>query len=119
MPYVISKLVNSQTYTQYAKSINGLNQVSAQVEIKGGADITNKNLITPEGVITKVTPAELEILKANKDFQKHLEHGHVRYFSNEPDIDKVASKLEKDNSAPLTPSDYVKKGKTAPKVEKE
>lgn len=119
MPYVLSKLANTQIYTQYVKGANNLNLPCAKVEIKGGADITNKNLITPEGVLTKITDNELEILKANKDFQLHLEHGHVRYFGKNPDVDKEADKLEKDTSKPLTPDDYIKKGKKPPKVENE
>ena len=105
MTYILSKLANSQIYTQYAKGTNNLNHAVAQVEIKGGADVTDKNLITPEGVITKVTAEQLDILKANKDFQKHLERGHIKYFGITPDIEKEAPKMEKDNSKPLTPSD--------------
>lgn len=117
MPYVLSKLVNTQLYTQYAKGTNNLSNPCARVEIKGGADITDKNFVTPEGVITKVTDNELEILKANKDFQLHLERGHVKYFGKNPNMDKEVTKLEKDNSKPLTPEDYTKKGKKAPKVD--
>lgn len=116
MPYILSKLVNTQIYTQYAKGTNSLNIPSAKVVIKGGADITDKNFVTPEGVITSVTDNELEILKANKDFQLHLERGHVKYFGKNPNMDKEVSKLDKEKSAPLTPEDYTKKGKKAPKV---
>ena len=62
MPYVLSKLANTQIYTQYAKDVtNNINIVKAQVTIKGGADITDKNLITPDGVVTNVTRDQLEI----------------------------------------------------------
>jgi len=117
MPYILSKLANSQIYTQYAKGANNINQIVYKVLIKGGADVTDKHLVTPEGVITKITQDELEILKANKDFQNHLERGHVKYFGHNPNIDKEAHKLEKDNSRPLTPDDYKKAGKKAPKTE--
>lgn len=117
MPYILSKLANSQIYTQYAKGENNLNQIVAKVEIKGGADVTDKQLVTPEGVITKVTSDELEILKANKDFQNHLERGHVKYFGQNPNMEKEAHKMEKDNSKPLTPDDYKKAGRKPPKTE--
>lgn len=118
MPYVLSKLANTQVYTQYAKDVtNNINIVKEQVTIKGGADVTTKNLITPDGVVTQVTRDQLEILKANRDFQRHLETGHVKYFEFEPKIDKEVDKMEKDNSKPLTPDDYKKKGKKAPKTE--
>lgn len=119
MPYVLSKLANTQIYTQYAKGANNMNIPCAHVEIKGGADVTDKNLVTPQGVITKITDKDLDILKANKDFQKHLDRGHVKYFGTQPNIEKNVDKMEKDNSRPLTPEDYRKKGKKAPKVENE
>lgn len=119
MPYVLSKLANSQNYIKYVKGPDNTNIAVKTVTIKGGADITNKNLITPQGVITQVTADELEILKSNKDFQRHLENGHVKYFATSPNIDKNIDKMEKDKSAPLTPDDYTKKGKKAPKVTNE
>lgn len=118
MPYILSKLANTQIYTQYAKDVsNNINVVTEQVEVKGGSDVTNKNLITPNGVVTKVTNNQLEILKANKDFQKHLERGYVNFFAFNPSVDKEVEKLQRDKSAPLRPEDYTKKGKKAPKTE--
>lgn len=119
MPYILSRLANTQIYTQYAKGVNNLNIPAKQIEIKGGADVTDKNLVTPEGVITKVSTEDLDILKANKDFQLHLDRGHVKYFCTNPKMDKEAPKLEKDNSKQLTPDDYKKQGKKVPKVENE
>lgn len=119
MPYVLSKLSNTQVYTLYAKGLDNINIPSESVEIKGGADVTDKNLVTPEGVITKVTPEQLDILKANKVFQMHLDGGYVKYFGTAPNIEKHADKMEKDPSRQITKSDYEKKGKKAPKTEKE
>lgn len=119
MPYVLSKLANTQIYTQYAKGLGGLSIVVESVEIKGGADVTDKNLVTPEGVTTKITDAQLEILKANKDFQRHLEGGYVKYFGIAPNIEKHVDKMTKDNSRQIIKDDYKKKGKKAPKVENE
>ena len=117
MPYVVSRLANSQVYTQYVKGVNNSNMPVKSVEIKGGADVTNKNLVIPEGVVTQVSADELEILKANKEFQKHLERGYVKYFNIAPNVEKVSDKLEKDKSRQLTPDDYTKKGKKKPKTE--
>lgn len=120
MPYILSKLANKQIYTLYAKGTSAnLNIPVKKVEIKGGADVTDKNLVTPDGVVTKVTADELEILKSNKDFQKHVEKGFVKYFDTQPNVDKNVDKMEKDKSRQLTPDDYVKKGKKKPKTESE
>ncbi len=117
MPYILSKLSNSQNYTNYAKGLNNLNIASQTVTIKGGADVTDKNLVTPQGVITQVTSEQLELLKNNRDFQRHLENGYIKYFGTNPNIEKHVDKMEKDKSAQLTPDDYKKKGKKAPKAE--
>ena len=119
MAYVLSKLTNTQVYTKYVKGINNMNIPQKQIEIKGGADIANKNLITPEGVITTVSDDELEILKQNPDFMRHVEKGHIKYYALNPNLEKEAGKLEKDNSAPKTPDDYEKQGKKKPKTSKQ
>lgn len=120
MPYILSRLANSQIYTNYAKGMgDNINIPVESVEIKGGADVTDKNLVTPEGVITKVTNDQLEALKANKGFQQHLEGGYVKYFGTEPNIEKHADKLTQDKSRQIKKSDYEKKGKKAPKTEVE
>lgn len=116
MAYILSKLPNAQCYTQYVKGINNINLPNAQIVINGGADITNKNLVTPQGVVTQITDNELEILKVNLDFQKHLEKGFIKYYKIRPDEEKEASKMERDASAPLTPEYYEKQGKKAPKT---
>ena len=117
MPYILSKLANTQVYTQYVKGVNNINTPVKQVKIKGGADVTDKNLVTPTGVLTLVTADELAILKANKEFQKHLERGHINYYNTAPDVEQTAEKLEKDKSKQLTPDDYEKQGKKKPKTE--
>lgn len=119
MPYILSKLSNTQIYTQYAKGANNLNQIVKSVVINGGADVTNKNFVVPDGVVTKISAEELEVLKANKDFQSHLEQGYVKYFGGTPNVEKEAPKMEKDKSRQLTPEDFTKAGKKAPKIEKD
>lgn len=118
MPYILSKLANTQIYTQYAKGTSdNLNIVCAEIEVKGGADVINTNLITPEGVLTQVSAAELDILKANQDFQRHLEKGVVKYFGTQPNIEKHTQLMNKDKSKQLTKDDYKNAGKKAPKTE--
>ncbi len=119
MPYVLSKLANATCYNVYAKSPSGVNIVTKRILIAGGADVTDKNLIMPEGVVTKIDNDELAILQENKVFQNHLEKGYVRYYKTKPDVDKEAVKLSKDNSKQLTDDDYTDAGKSAPVTEAE
>lgn len=120
MPYILSKLANSQIYTNYAKGVgDNMNIPVKSIEIKGGADVTDKHLVTPEGVITKISDTDLEVLKSNVDFQRHLEGGYVKYFGTAPNIEKHADKMTKDKSRQIKKSDYEKEGKKAPKTESE
>lgn len=117
MPYILSKLANTQIYTTYAKGVgDNMNIPVKSVEIKGGADVTDKQLVSPEGVITFVSDDDLEVLKSNKDFQRHLDGGYINYFKSQPNIDKQADKMTKDKSRQVKKSDYEKEKKQAPKT---
>ncbi len=119
MPYVLSRLANATAYNVYTRSPSGVNIVTRRILIAGGADVTNKNFIMPEGVVTKVTDEELSILTNNKVFQEHLKNGYINYYKTSPNIDKEAGKLVKDNSKQLTDDDYKGKGRKSPKLEVE
>lgn len=110
MPYVLSKLANTQVYTKYIKGTDNFNQAVAFVTINGGADVTNKLLVTPQGVVTEISAEQLDLLKENKVFQQHLENGVVSYYSLAPDVDKKAPKMKKDKSAQLQKKDFEDKG---------
>lgn len=119
MPYILSKLANSQCYTQYVKGVNDINNVCERIFIKGGADVINKKTLdTPNGVVTEVTNEQLDILKQNADFNRHLENGFVSIIENKISEDKTEEKaaiMPKDNSRQKTPKDYKKsKGKAKP-----
>lgn len=116
MPYVLSKLSNSTTYNQYTKGANGLNIVTKHITIVGGADVTDKNLIMPDGVITKISDEDLATLLNNKVFQNHLVRGYVKYYKVRPNVEKEAQKMTKDNSKQLTPADYTDAGKKEPEA---
>lgn len=124
MPYILSKLSNSQIYTKWAQGQNGINHIAAKVEIKGGADVINKKTLeTPNGVVTEVTDNDLDILKQNPDFIRHVEGGYISIIDNKITEDKAAEKakdMPKDNSAQKTPKDFKKsKGKAKPAKEEE
>jgi hypothetical protein len=120
MPYILSTLSNSQDFPVYVQRENNFKEAVKHIIIQGGANVTNKHFIVPQGVITKVSNDELEYLKSQKAFQRLLERGHLKYYGNSnPNIEKEAPKMEKDKSRQLTPEDFRKAGKKAPKVEKD
>lgn len=92
--------------------------VESQVLIKGGSGIANKNIITPYGVATEVTPDELAQLESNEQFQLHKANGYIRVESKKSETEKVVKDMtKKDKSAPATPEDYTNSS-VAPVVNK-
>lgn len=116
MNYVISTMSDSVTYVQYGKSADGTPLPQKSVTINGGANVQDKHLFTPEGVITSVTDEELKILEAHPVFNKHKQGGYVKVTKQ----NKLAiSDMEKkDEASQLVEEDFTKKGKKAPKVNK-
>lgn len=109
MPYVYSTLTCDNAYVVYSQGGADLKVKTGQILIKGGTGVANARLITPLGVATKVTAEELKLLEENTVFKLHKENGFivVQESGKESDAEKVASDMEtRDESAPITPSDY-------------
>lgn len=107
--YVFSTLSTDTAYTDYADGGGDMPVVKSTITIKGGANVADKNLVTPMGVMTKVSEEELAALKNNKVFQLHEKNGYIKVMEKPYGIEEVVvgeGMKEKDASAPLTPSDY-------------
>lgn len=106
MPYVYSTLTADNKYAHYVKA-GDQQHVEREVLIHGGHGVANRNLITPRGVVTKVTDDELEFLEANSAFKFHRDNGFLSVEQKEFDTEAVASNMEgRDGSSPIVPSDY-------------
>lgn len=117
MKFITSKLSTSVNYTFYTKGPNNINVITDTITLKGGADVINKKTLqTPSGVVTELTDDQLEKLKTHPVFKKHLENGYVEILSTEKEAAKADKDLKEDKSKQLTPKDYTKKGKKAPKA---
>jgi hypothetical protein len=102
--YVYSTLSNDNRY--------------GEVLISGKANVANKNLITPLGVMTRITSAQLEECDSFPVFQLHKENGFITVEKYKEDPDLVASDMTgRDNSAPETPETLVLKDDTIESVE--
>lgn len=117
MPYVTSKMGAGVIYAIYGKTAGGLPYIQKEIVVNGGSGVMNKNLITPNGVVTSVSDEEAEMLKSNPLFKLHEANGYVKIHRTAKT--KTNDLKEKDNSAQKTAEDYQKKGKKAPKVSKE
>lgn len=115
--FITSKLSSPVTYAFYQKSPSGINNIVDKITINGGADVINKrSLETPSGVVTELTDEQIEKLKSHPVFSEHLKNGYVAILGNEKEAKKADTELKEDNSKQLTPKDYAKKGKKAPKA---
>jgi hypothetical protein len=138
MPYVVSRLANDQAYTDWSKPDSSHAKVARpatprmKVVVKGGAGVMGV-IHTPDGVMTKITDAEAEMLIQNSLFKKHAEKGLVKVLAREPNVEEVAADLKEDagevvagvrksgGSAPLSEKrgDFKKGGRAGGKSEEE
>jgi DNA-nicking Smr family endonuclease len=92
------------SYTVYEMSPAGMQVPVKEVIINGGANIANKSLFTPYGVVTSISDEEAELLQNNYVFKRQQEAGFIRIEKKEQDPEKVVSAngmTERDASAPL------------------
>lgn len=74
------------------------------VLINGKANIANKNVITPLGVATRLTSAQLDEAKSFPVFELHAKNGFLAIEKFKEDADLVAANMTgRDASAPETP----------------
>jgi hypothetical protein len=105
--YIYSTLTDAMNYTTYRPGGADIPLVEGNVTIQGGANIPDKFLRTPQGVVTPVTEAELELLKANQVFQLHEKNGFIKISEKKVDPEVAAADMEgRDKSAPLVDADF-------------
>lgn len=113
--YIFSTLAADVIYPVYVKGGADLPQVEQEVLIKGGANVINKRLDTPAGVVTGVTSEQLDALMRSPVFKLHLDNGHLVISQDKPDVEVVAADMtQRDNSAQLVEEDFAEG--EAPKV---
>lgn len=109
--YIYSTLVNAQDYV--------INDGAEIVTINGGANLTNKNLLTPRGTVTEVTADQYAALKANHVFALHERNGFITADDKKHDIETVADSLNADDpSRPDTVESLAKSDADVPTAAK-
>ncbi len=120
MPYICSKLTCDNSYTTWNQAKGGANDLpkkDRQILINGGAGVANKNIITPDGVVTEVSEEQLKLLESVPNFKRHVAGGFLKVLTKNPtNVKSVAADLEKDKATPITPKDLEKQGKKAGKT---
>lgn len=93
--YVYSTLVADQAY--------GVKGSPETILIKGGSHITRKDLVTPYGIMTTITPEQLLALQENHVFNLHSENGFITVDDKPRAVeDVVATMNSEDSSKPDT-----------------
>lgn len=111
--YIYSTLSSDNIYADFLSGGDGSpNTPVAQVLIKGGANVAQKRFvnddgsIAPEGVVTAVNDAQLEILLRNTCFQDHVNGGYIFVSRSEEKVAKVVADMtEEDKSSQITPKE--------------
>ncbi len=110
--FVYTTLTSDNIYTYYSTETG--NDVPAPIMIDGregvliagGTGVANDRVITPRGVRTPVTEAQVEYLRANRVFQLHEKNGHIIVSDEDTDPEKIAANMEgRDRSAPIVPEE--------------
>jgi hypothetical protein len=111
MWFIYSTLTCDNIYAVYKNTDVKSNAIiTHRILIKGGHGIANKQLITPYGVMTEINDSDMELLKKDYHFNKHIENGFIKVVrKKEYDVEKASKDLkEKDGSYPKTPKDFEK-----------
>lgn len=114
--FVFSKLPSSTAYTEWQVGPGGIQTEVRRVLVKGGAGVANKQLITPQGIMTEVTDADAEFLLNDHHFKQHQKNGFVTLTAGRAEVETVVADLSSDPTGadPLTESSYADSSETAP-----
>ena len=105
---VFSTLASDVAYTNHAQGGADLPIDMPPVLIKGSAGVANDRIVTPRGVATEVTEAQVEYLRQNEIFKLHEKNGFVMVSESYADPDTVAADMTgRDISAPIVPQDGI------------
>lgn len=110
MPYIVSTATTSINFSDYhAESLKPgqLPTVRRSFMVLGGANLPDKTLRTPKGVVTPVSHDDLAFLVGDANFCKMVKDGFMQIVTDERDMPSaVRDMTAKDRCAPKTPEDY-------------
>jgi len=105
--YVYSTLSADTSYPTWHKSGGDQMVKGPDIIIKGGANVADKNLVTPRGCVTTLTDEQFAQVEANSVFKRHLERGYVSVDKRRVDPEAAAADMTtRDVSAPLIAEDF-------------
>lgn len=116
MYHVYSTLANSTKYVLYRNAPQkDLNIAERSVLIKGGSGVHQKHIGTPLGIHTGVTEEDMEWLKDDVHFKKHIEKGYIVVRKSEVHPEVVAPDMvtrdQRTDACPVVPEDFKDDGR--------
>ena len=111
--FIYSTLAADTAYAFYEDGVGGMKITTDKIVIKGGANVADKNFVTPLGVVTQVSKDQADRLREHRVFKKHLDGGFVFIYDEKKDPEKVISAegmQTRDVSAPMVPNDVESDG---------
>ena len=110
MTFIFSTMTCSNTFAVFAPKTDPttLSTIMKRIHINGGHGLKNPDgMITPKGVVTKVTDEELQLLEGMLGFRQQVAAGFLVVDKKNTDAEKKAANMSQhDKSAPLTPKDF-------------
>jgi hypothetical protein len=108
--YIYSTHTNPIQYVEYdPNSGRNHNVIKRRFVVAGGHGLCNKNLVTPQGVVTPVERQEdMDWLLSLDSFNADIKKGFIQVTKKKEEAEKMVQKymMPKDGSAPKTPKDY-------------
>ena len=111
MTFICSTLTDSVTYAFHTDSGGNIKNVTHEVTINGGHGLINNNLVTPQGVVTAVSDADLKLLQEHPVFIEHQKNGFLTVVKSDSEKEKTAavgSMAKKDGAAQKESGDFSK-----------
>ena len=112
MAQILSTLTSDVLYIKHRMNGEVMERVGSGVLVNGGASIANpRTLITPNGVYTEVSDADLEYLESIDEFNKHVMGGYITVYAKKaPDVEKGVADMQRgDGSSPVTQDTVIDK----------
>jgi hypothetical protein len=115
MPYIYSTSSSDNEFRFFNRSPDGKPIPNGGIVIRGGANVANKNFITPRGVVTTVSEEVLERLKTHPVFQRMVDKGFLSHRNDKVDPEKQAAEMAtRDLSAQAVDEDFESEGALQP-----
>jgi len=108
--FIYSTHTNTINYVEYdTASSKNHNVIKRKFIVAGGHGLCNKQLVTPQGVVTRVEKdQDLDWLMTLPAFVSDIKKGFIRVQKRKEDSEKVVNRdmNQRDGSAPILPKEY-------------